>query len=80
MNTAGHKAFSFITEALEAKKTVYISTMTNVVTVTARNVAAWAKVNRPLFKLVNGDLYIGSGKSYNKLTSGDMSIVCIRAA
>ena len=80
MNTAGNKALTFINEALAAKKTVYISTMTNVVSVTARNVATWAKANRPLFKLVNGDLYIGAGKSYNKLTSGDMALVGIRAA
>ena len=80
MNTAGQKALSFITAALDAKKTVYISTMTNVVAVTSRNVATWAKANRPLFKLVNGDLFIGSGKSYNKLTSGDMTLVGIRAA
>jgi len=80
MNTAGHKALSFITAALEAKKTVYISTMTKVISVTSRNVATWAKANRPLFKLVDGDLYIGSGKSYNKLTMGDTTLVGIRAA
>lgn len=77
--TAGTKALKWINEMIQSGKTVYISTMTNVTSVSAKTVKAFEKSGHPLFKIVDGNLFIASGKRFNKLTLGDVALVGFKA-
>ena len=54
-----------ILEVLNAGKTVYIQTALRITKVTAKDVAKFAAINRPLFKADAKSLYISAGKRYD---------------
>lgn len=56
---------SKILETLKAGRTVYISTALRHIKVTARDVAKFDAIGRPLFKADATSLYISAGKRYD---------------
>jgi len=78
--TAGTKALAWINNMIAAGKTVHICTMTRVTAISPKTVRSWEKAGNTLFKLANGDLYIASGRNFNKLTMGETALVGFRAA
>ncbi|MBM4210314.1 MAG: hypothetical protein FJ187_07140 [Gammaproteobacteria bacterium] len=78
--TAGEKAMVWINNALAHGKTVYVCTMIRATAISPNTHRAWAKSGNTLFKLVDGDLYIASGRHFNKLTSGNVALVGFRAS
>ena len=73
--TAGTKALAWIKEMIRSGKTIYICTMTMAIVISPETVHRWNMLGKPLLKLKDGDLYIASGKSFNKLTSGGIALV-----
>ena len=72
----GQRMLDSINEKLAQGKDVFISTMTKSTKVNKKAVDNWSKAGKPLFKVgKDGNLYIGSGKRYNQLTSADMALV-----
>jgi hypothetical protein len=72
----GQRMLDSINEKLAQGKDVFISTMTKSTKVNKRAVDNWSKAGKPLFKVgKDGNLYIGSGKRYDQLTSADMALV-----
>lgn len=79
--TAADKALSFIKDAIAAKKTVYISTMTRCTKVTPKTVAAFAKAGADLFKMgSDGSLLMAEGKRFSRIATASMVLVSIQAA
>ncbi len=54
-----------ILEVLNAGHTVFIATSLRVIKVTAKDLAKFAAINRPLFKADASSLYISAGKGYD---------------
>ena len=54
-----------INEVLAAGRTVYIRTALRATKVTARDVATFDAINRPLFKATEKSLYISAGSRYD---------------
>lgn len=54
-----------IMEALNGKRTVYVQTCTRATKITLKNVLAFEKAGRPLFRDANGSLYMSVGKNYD---------------
>ncbi len=77
--SAGAGALNFINATLASGRTVHISTMTRVTAVSPKTAARWAKNGHELFKVSNGDLFIASGRSFLRLTSGATVLVGISA-
>ena len=72
----GQRMLNAVNEKIAQGKDVFISTMTKSTKVNKKAVDNWNKAGKPLFKVgKDGNLYIGSGKRYDQLTSADMSLV-----
>jgi hypothetical protein len=54
-----------ILEVLAAGKTVYIQTALRITKVTAKDVAKFAAINRPLFRADEKSMYISAGNRYD---------------
>lgn len=54
-----------ILEVLNAGRTVFIATSLRVTKVTAKDLAKFAAIDRPLFKADASSLYISAGKRYD---------------
>lgn len=54
-----------ILAALDAGRTVYVTTATHAVVVTPKTRATWERYGRPLFKVSGRSLYMGRGKVYD---------------
>ena len=75
------RALDFISTAIKSGRTVYVSTMTRCTAVSPATFARWEKAGTPLFKVAaDGNLMMASGKTYGRITSGDMLLVGLKAS
>lgn len=80
MTSTAEKALAFIKNAIAAGKTVYVSTMTKCTAVSPATFARWEKSGHALFKVAaDGSLMMAAGKSYGRITSGEMLLVRLSA-
>ena len=73
------KALAFITEQIEAGKTVYIQTATRTTKITPATYKKWIASGHPLFKATAEGLRMASGRKYNLITSATQALCRISA-
>jgi len=78
--TLGAKGLKFIESNLDDGRTVYVQTMTKTTVIDKKTADDWAAAGHILFKLVNGDLYMARGNTFDALTSGVIAHVKLTAS